>query len=136
MKVQNINDKTYFGSLKLNGSIERASYRGCSVLEKEAVKLVKLAEDVDISVRKKFFQNISIDTPTDFVIKVSELQPEAKTVLAKVKNLVKKPFLISKENIAGKNFGTFDDPLEVAAKTKNEVLEKVKLKQILQSSEK
>lgn len=118
---QNRNQQT-FSSLKLTRDALYASSRVNYDLNRDYGKIRRLADDVDVVIRKKILQDRVNDAHTDLVIKVCKKLPEPKNKFERIKNFLIKPFLPSKKAVAGWNYGFYDTPIKVVERLKAELL--------------
>lgn len=126
MNVNKVDNQTSFSGLILKKSILNASNRGVEALEKAIPQIQEIAKVVDVKIKRPLFRAYNCDIHTDFLIKVTQLQPKPKNALDKFINIITKPFLVSEENFAGSHFGFFSDPLEVTKNAKDQVLKQTK----------
>ena len=121
MQIQSAGSQN-FGALHLTKDAVLSSPKTYFALQKETGKLMKLADNVDIFLKKKYFRDRFSGASIDLIVKVKEARPQSNSFMGKVFNFIKKPILRSEKGYAGMNFGTFDSPLAIATELKDKLM--------------
>ncbi len=124
MQIQNNNNQN-FGQLFLTKAAVYSSPKTYYALQQDTGKLMKLADNVDIFLKKKLLKDRVSGADIDLIIKVREKRPESTKTSEKILNFLKKPFLKSESAYGGMNFGMFDSPLKVATELKEKLMKRI-----------
>ena len=124
MQIRNNNNQN-FGQLYLTKAAVYSSPKTYFALQQETGKLMKLADDVDIFLKKKLLKDRFSGADIDLIIKVREKRPDSSKIGEKILNFIKKPILKSESAYGGMNFGMFDSPLKVAAELKENLMKRI-----------